>query len=99
MRFVFINNKMSLSTLNVIDPRFESIRYDKKTKKVAIVDIAVIITGYQSNDASKYVRAALKQLGKTLPRLKINGKGNLTPVADVETAIQVIWKLRHLVLR
>jgi hypothetical protein len=76
--------EMSVTAANLID----DIRVDKATQKGSVYDVIHIVSGKQENYASQ----AFARIKKTNPeitpkcvRLKINGKGQLTPVADAAT--------------
>jgi len=82
--------KMSVTTANLID----DIRVDKATQKGSVYDVIHIVSGKQENYASQ----AFARIKKTNPeitpkccRLKIDGKGHVTPVADAATLVEIAW--------
>ncbi|CAM9109050.1 unnamed protein product, partial [Ectocarpus sp. 13 AM-2016] len=81
-----------------------TIRFDKDTKRGSVLDVIKMVLGCDSSTANTSLRRLLQDnpgLGSggpgsrcpRLPRLKINGKGNMTPVADAKTLIEIVWLL------
>jgi len=82
--------KMSVTGTNLID----GIRVDRATQKGSVYDVIHIVSGKQENYASQ----AFARIKKTNPeitpkccRLKIDGKGHVTPVADAATLVEIAW--------
>ncbi len=82
--------EMSVTAANLID----DIRVDKATQKGSVYDVIHIVSGKQENYASQ----AFARIKKTNPeitpkccRLKIDGKGHVTPVADAATLVEIAW--------
>lgn len=71
-----------------------SVRVDGKTQKGSVLDVIKMVLGGDSSMANTTLRrlvVANPVLDYT--RIKINNKGNTTPVADAKTLIQIIWLL------
>ena len=68
-----------------------TIYVDRASKKASIVDIVKMVLECDSDEA----KAALRKLG-AIPdeeRRQINNRGRLTPVADVDVLIEIMWLL------
>ncbi|CAM9812180.1 unnamed protein product, partial [Pylaiella littoralis] len=77
-----------------------SIRVDKDTKKGSALDTIRMVLGCDSSTANTTMRRMIQDNpglgfgpGSRCPRLKINGKGNETPVADAKTLVEIVWLL------
>jgi hypothetical protein len=70
-----------------------NMRVDNETQKGSVFDVIALVSGKNSNDSNKvYQRLDLEFKSKCL-KLRINGKGKRTPVADAPTLIEIIWEL------
>ena len=86
-----LKSKQNMSDLMTLDEclafngDFKTIRVDKATQQASVIDLIRMITGQTSRDSGK----ALTRLGGEWEarclRLRINGKGLETPVADAKT--------------
>lgn len=73
-----------------------TIRVDKDSKTGSVMDTIRILLKCNSGAANTYLSrlfATAPELTTRCGRLKINGKGNLTPVADAKTLIEIVWLL------
>lgn len=80
-----------------------SIRVDTATKKGSIIDVIRMMLGCTSGNAHTSLRrlqedfpelgAELGASGTSLSKIRINGKGLLTPVADAKTLIEIAMLL------
>ena len=74
-----------------------SIRVDATTKKGSVIDVIRMVNReVPSNQASMvFSRLATEypELSSKFDRVRINGKGRLTPVADFQTLIRIIFEL------
>jgi hypothetical protein len=68
-----------------------NIRIDKATDQVSVIDIIQMMTGLTPKRASEVIINLSKQI--KFPKVRINGKGRLTPVADGPTLIDIISML------
>ncbi len=83
---------MSVTAANLTN----GIRVDQATQKGSVYDVIHVVSGRPANYASQ----AFSRLEKAHPeltpkwcRLKIDGKGHVTPVADAATLVEVAWLL------
>lgn len=71
------------------------IRVDKATQKGSINDVIALVTGKKGSYAI-HVFSRIKGQNNGLilkcDRLKINDKGNETPVADAATLVEIAWQ-------
>ena len=71
----------------------EIIRIDKQTNKGSVIDVIVHV----SNNTARYAAMVFNRLStendlySKCIQLRINGKGKLTPVASMETLVELIW--------
>lgn len=68
-----------------------TVRVDRASKKASVVDVAKMVLSCDTDEAE----AALRNLG-AIPdeeRRRINNSGRLTPVADVDTLLEIVWLL------
>ena len=83
---------MSLQAINLT----QGIRVDQATQKGSVYDvIQAVLYGNVRNSAQTFARL-ITQHPSISPRcykLRINGKGRVTPVADAPTLIEVAWLL------
>ncbi|CAN0563096.1 unnamed protein product, partial [Ectocarpus sp. 12 AP-2014] len=73
-----------------------TIRVDKDTKKGSVIDVIRMVLGCDSSNANTSLGRlvlAHQDLGSRCTRLKANGKGHPTPVADAKTLIEIVWLL------
>lgn len=74
-----------------------SIRIDDKTKMASVVDVIRMVNGSERSDALKSLTRLLAINRATrpmnCPKIKINGSGRETPVADATTLVEIIWEL------
>lgn len=71
-----------------------SIRVDRETQKGSVLDVIKMVLGGDSSMANTTLRRlVLDNPVLDYTRIKINNKGNTTPVADAKTLIQIIWLL------
>ncbi len=83
---------MSLSAVNLT----KGIRVDQATQKGSVNDVIALVTGKKGSYATQVFSRIKEQYTKLIPRcdrLKINGKGNETPVADAATLVEIAWLL------
>ena len=85
------------SNMEVIESMEAStIRVDNNAKTGSVIDTIRMVLGCNSGAANTYLSRLFKTfetLTTRCGRLKINGKGNETPVADAKTLIEIIWLL------
>ena len=81
---------MSITAVNLTD----GIRIDQATQKGAVYDVISVVT----KASSAYAVRILSRIQKHYPenmtkchKLKINGKGRETPVADAATMVEIAW--------
>lgn len=70
------------------------IRVDKATQKGSVNDVIALVTGKKGSYATQVFSRIKEQNIELIPkcdRLKINGKGNETPVADAATLVEIAW--------
>ena len=79
-----------MTAANLID----GIRVDQATQKGSVYDVIHLVCNKPSNYASQ----VLARVEKTHPelttewcKLRINGKGRETPVADAATLVEIAW--------
>ena len=88
-----MSDLMTLDECLAFNGDFKTIRVDKATQQASVIDLIRMITGQTSRDSGK----ALTRLGGEWEarclRLRINGKGLETPVADAKTCVEIIWCL------
>ncbi|CAN0242911.1 unnamed protein product [Phaeothamnion confervicola] len=74
-----------------------TIRVDAETKKGSVIDVIRLVhPAYTSANASQTLTNFLQGVPDMINRidkLRINGKGKLTPVADAATLVEIIWSL------
>ena len=83
---------MSITTANLTD----GIRVDQATQKGSVYDVVALVTGKKGSYAIQAFSRVQQQNTRLIPkcdRLKINGKGNITPVADAATLVEIAWLL------
>ena len=89
--------KLIEGIMNVIESMDTStIRVDKDTKTGSAIDTIRVVLGGDSSAANTSLKRLIQAsagLGARCSRLKINGKGNETPVADAKTLIEIVWLL------
>lgn len=78
---------------------FEGVRIDKTSGKASSMDVIRLVLNRSSGVASTYL-SSLFALDDSIPSIKsrttylrINGCGKITPVADLRTLVEMIWKL------
>ena len=83
---------MSITAVNLTD----GIRVDQATQKGSVNDVIALVTGKKGSYAIQAFSRIKQQNTGLIPkcdRLKINGKGNVTPVADAATLVEIAWLL------
>lgn len=73
-----------------------TIRADKKTQKGSVIDTIRMVLGCDSSNANTSLGRlvlANPELGARCTRLKVNGKGHPTLVANAKTLIEIVWLL------
>eukprot|EP00953_Heterococcus_sp_UTEX-ZZ885_P022473 12434-Heterococcus_DN1.PRE.6 len=74
-----------------------SIRIDTATKQGSVLDVINWINPTRDKSTASKAISALKQVDEQLVnrihKLRINGKGKLTPVANARTLIEIVWLL------
>ena len=83
---------MSITAANLTD----GIRVDQPTQEGSVNDVIAMITGKKGSYAIQAFSRIKQQNTGLIPkcdRLKINGKGNITPVADAATLVEIAWLL------
>ena len=81
---------MSVATTDLT----KGIRVDQATQKGSVNDVIARIAGKKGSYAIQVFSRIKQQYTGIIPkcdRLKINGKGNITPVADAATLIELAW--------
>lgn len=71
-----------------------TVRRDPATEKASVLDVIQIITGHPQAELSKTfarILAAHPEFQAKCLKLKINGRGRETPVADAATLLEIIW--------
>ena len=58
-----------------------------------MIDVIQLMSGKSSNHAGEAFRRLGPDLVARCERLRIHGKGKLTPVADATTLLEIIWEL------
>ena len=85
------------TTMNVIESMDSStIRADKTTQNGSVMDTIRMVLACNSSAATTTLSRLLvtsPELQNNITRLKINNRGNETPVADAKTLIEIIWLL------
>jgi hypothetical protein len=79
---------------DAVETRLLTLRIDDVTRKCSVIDAICIVTGFGSRDAGKTFsksRARFPELVKSCIKLKINGKGHETWVADALTTLSIIF--------
>jgi hypothetical protein len=76
-----------------VDPRFAAIRVDEESKQGSVIDVILIICDCDQAYASRILSRMDEEFMTKCHKLRINGKGRLTPVADAKTLIQIVWAL------
>lgn len=83
---------MTITAVNLID----GIRVDQATQKVSVHDVVHFICQKPGNYASQTFLRLEKVYPELTPKwckLRINGKGRETPVADAATLVEIAWLL------
>ena len=104
-----VTNKMNMETKtsalekSLRDANIEgSIRVDEKTGLGSILDVIKLITPeknkYYIYKAFSNLIAKDESLSDKIQYIKINDKGNLTPVGDANTIVGIIWSLQEKLL-
>ena len=81
---------MSITAANLTD----GIRVDRATKKGSVNDVIAVITGKKGSYATQVFSRIKEHNTEFVPKcdkLRINGKGRETPVADAATLVEVAW--------
>jgi hypothetical protein len=89
------------STITAMDVAFHRmmesnpalLRVDKETQKVSVIDVVRWVTGLTGKLASQCVSRLPYKLSSNFDRIRINGSGAITPVADVSILKEMIWHL------
>ncbi|CAM9812251.1 unnamed protein product, partial [Pylaiella littoralis] len=88
--------RQALRSVNTI---FEYVRIDNASGKGSSMDVIRLVLGSSSKAANTYL-TRLISIDETTPSIKsrttyvrINGVGRLTPVADLKTLLEIVWKL------
>ncbi|KAG5184604.1 hypothetical protein JKP88DRAFT_244615 [Tribonema minus] len=68
------------------------IRVDNATQMGSVIDVINLINPYESNAPKTLTRLPQDLIAKC-SQLRINGKGKLTPCADAQTLVEVVWSL------
>jgi hypothetical protein len=75
----------------------DTIRIDRSTGTGSVIDVINMLcpgnTRQAATDAIKAVRESCPELSEKILRLKIDGKGCLTPCADAKTLVEIVWAL------
>lgn len=82
---------MGMNDLQIVDP--SAIRKDDKTGMFSVIDIVNAVSQPGKNNASIYYSRLDPELTTKCLKLRINGKGRQTPVADLPTLVEIIWEL------
>ncbi|KAL3158971.1 hypothetical protein ABBQ32_011369 [Trebouxia sp. C0010 RCD-2024] len=83
---------MSITAVNLTD----GIRVDQATQKGSVNDVIALVTGKKGSYATQVLSRIKERNSELIPkcdRLKINNKGNETPVADAATLVEIAWLL------
>ncbi len=83
---------MSITAVNLTD----GIRVDRATQKGSIYDVISVVTKATSAYAVRILSRIQKQYPESMTKchkLRINGKGRETPVADAATLVEIAWLL------
>ncbi len=81
---------MSITAVNLTD----GIRVDLATQKGSIYDVISVVTKATSVYAVRILSRIQKQYPENMTKchkLRINGKGRETPVADAATLVEIAW--------
>ena len=80
-----------------------SIRVDAATQQGSVFDVVKMVLGCDSSSANttfRRLKEDFPELGAeggtgcpTLSKMRINGKGQLTPVADAKTLVEIVFLL------
>lgn len=68
------------------------IRVDGRSKRASVIDVIRLVTGSAAN-ASEVLLRLDRKLTTRCEKIKIDGKGRSTPVADAATLVEIIWDL------
>ncbi len=82
-----------------IDALLQSmVKVDTATNKGSVIGLLKVLTGRNSSGASTAFKRDIlpkyPELGSKCAQLKINGKGNITPVADAATLVEIVFVVR-----
>jgi hypothetical protein len=84
----------SVATMEeVFDNKFESIRIDEDTRKGSTYDVIQLVTDCDKKHSSQIYNRLPEECRTNCVTLRINGKGQPTPVADAKSLILIIWEL------
>ena len=86
-----LNAHMNMNDLQIVDPGV--IRKDYETGMFSVLDIVNAVSQPGKNNASIYYSRLDPELTSKCLKLRINGKGRETPVADLPTLVEIIWEL------
>jgi hypothetical protein len=97
----YIHDTMEGVEMQQVEPSGEAqlvellgkIRVDAETKMASVLDVIIAINNSSSREASVYFKRLDPEWATKCCRVKINGKGHETPVADAKTLIQIVWAL------
>ena len=81
---------MSITAANLID----GIRVDRATQKGSVYDVVSVVTQKDNTHATQTFGRITRnnpELNPKCVKLKINGKGRETPVADAATLVEIAW--------
>ena len=68
-----------------------TVRMDGQSHKWSIIDVLKVVVGCDSSSAYTYFRRVIYDVGREkIQHMRINGKGKMTPVADVKTMMRVL---------
>ncbi|CAM9491265.1 unnamed protein product, partial [Ectocarpus sp. 12 AP-2014] len=83
-----------------------SVRIDEYSGKAAIIDtIRVMCPEASTENAAHMLTRTLERnnrvisIGSRIAKIKINGRGNITPVTDFKTLIEIVWMLPSAISR
>ncbi len=63
------------------------------TQKASVIDVVRLVTGCALKNATQVWQRVSHGFLTKCEKLRVNGKGRETPVADAPTLVEIIWEL------
>lgn len=70
-----------------------SIRVDRATRKASAIDVVMLVSSKNSTRACEVIKRMPAEFLRKMDKIRINGKGRETWVADAPVLVELIWQL------